>query len=125
MKLQEHATAIATVTTQNRCTTSALTAAEHQRTRTKAIENPRSRQTLELSMKDLPKATSEVELRTEVMGEAEAQNTPRPMYYMYHRNETDHRTKDCPIYIDTKRKMNQGITQPSPQLQSREVNHTM
>jgi hypothetical protein len=76
-------------------------------------------------MKDLPKATSEVELRIEVMGEVEAQNTPRPMYYMHHRNETDHRTKDCPIYIDTKRKMNQGITQPSPQLQSREVNHTM
>jgi hypothetical protein len=44
---------------------------------------------------------------------------------MYHGNETDHRTKDYPIYIDTKRKMNQDTTQPSPQLQSREVNHTM
>jgi hypothetical protein len=44
---------------------------------------------------------------------------------MYHGNETDHRTKDCPIYIDTKWKMNYNTTQPSPQLQSREVNHTM
>jgi hypothetical protein len=44
---------------------------------------------------------------------------------MYHGNETDHRTKDCPIYIDTKQKMNQDTTQPSPQLQSREVNRTM
>jgi hypothetical protein len=44
---------------------------------------------------------------------------------MYHGNETNHRTKDCPIYIDTKRKIDQESTQPSPQLQSREVNHTM
>jgi hypothetical protein len=44
---------------------------------------------------------------------------------MYHGNETDHHTKDCPIYIDTKRKMNQDTTQPSPQLHSREVNHSM
>jgi hypothetical protein len=44
---------------------------------------------------------------------------------MYHGNETDHHTKDCPIYIDTKWRMNQDTTQPSPQLQSREVNHTM
>jgi hypothetical protein len=44
---------------------------------------------------------------------------------MYHGNETNHRNKDCPIYIDTKRKMNQDNTKPSQQLQSREVNHTM
>jgi hypothetical protein len=44
---------------------------------------------------------------------------------MYHNNETNHRTKDCPIYLDTKRKMDQEFTQPSPQLPSREVNHTM
>jgi hypothetical protein len=44
---------------------------------------------------------------------------------MYHGNEIDHRTKDCPIYMDTKREMNQDTTQPSPQLQSREVNDTM
>jgi hypothetical protein len=44
---------------------------------------------------------------------------------MYHGNKTDHRTKDCPIYIDTKRKMNQDTTQPSPQLEFREINHTM
>jgi hypothetical protein len=51
--------------------------------------------------------------------------TPRPLYCMYHGNETDHKTKDCPIYIDTKQKMNQDTTQPLPQLQPREVNHTM
>jgi hypothetical protein len=48
--------------------------------------------------------------------------TPRPLYCMYHDNETNHRT---PIYIDTKWKMDQESTQPSPQLHSKEVNHTM
>jgi hypothetical protein len=50
--------------------------------------------------------------------------TPKPLYCMYHGNKTDHRTKDYSIYIDTKRKMNQDTTQPSPELHSREVNHT-
>jgi hypothetical protein len=51
--------------------------------------------------------------------------TPRPLYCMYHSNETDHRTKDYPIYIDTKCKMNQDNTQPSSQLHYKGVNHTM
>jgi hypothetical protein len=44
---------------------------------------------------------------------------------MYHGNETNPRTKDCPIYIDTKKKMDQELAQPSQQLVPREVNHTM
>jgi hypothetical protein len=44
---------------------------------------------------------------------------------MYHGNETDHCTKDCSIYIDTKWEMKQDTIQPSPQLQSRQVNHTI
>jgi hypothetical protein len=50
---------------------------------------------------------------------------PRPLYCMYHGNKIDHRIKDCSIYINTTRKMNQDTTQPLPQLHSREVNHTM
>jgi hypothetical protein len=61
-----------TATTQSRCTTSALTAVGHQRIGTKATENPHTTQTLELSTKDLLKPTSEVDLRTKVVGEAEA-----------------------------------------------------
>jgi hypothetical protein len=69
-KLQDHATVTTTVATQSWYTTSALTGTKHQRTGIKATENPRTTQTLELSTKDLPKATDEVELRTEVVGEA-------------------------------------------------------
>jgi hypothetical protein len=77
-KLQDHATATTTVATQSQYTTSALTATEHQRTGTNAIGNPRTTQTPELSTKDLPKGTSEVELRTEVMAEAEAHTRRDP-----------------------------------------------
>jgi hypothetical protein len=51
--------------------------------------------------------------------------TLRPLYYMYQGNKTNHHTKDCPIYINTKWKIHQESTQPSPQIPSREVNHTM
>jgi hypothetical protein len=44
---------------------------------------------------------------------------------MYHGNKTDHKTKDCPIYIDTKPKLNQDTKQSPPQLQPMEVNYTM
>jgi hypothetical protein len=51
---------------------------EHQRTGTKVTEHLRCRQTLELLTKDLPKAFSEVELQTEVAGEAEAHTHQDP-----------------------------------------------
>jgi hypothetical protein len=55
---------------------------EHQRTGTKATENHLTTQTPELPTKGLPKATNEVELRTEVVSEAEVHKR-RDLYTAY------------------------------------------
>jgi hypothetical protein len=51
--------------------------------------------------------------------------TLKPPYCMYHGSTTNHHTKDCPIYLETKKKMEQDPTQPSHQSTPGEVNHTM
>jgi hypothetical protein len=77
-KLQGHATVTATVATQSLYITSALIVMEHQRTGTKATENPHTTQTPELSTKGLSRATSGGggqgggrQPRIEVLGKAE------------------------------------------------------
>jgi hypothetical protein len=42
---------------------------------------------------------------------------------MHHESDTNHRTKDSPIFLESKKKMEQASNQPSHQSLSREVNH--
>jgi hypothetical protein len=51
--------------------------------------------------------------------------TYKPPYCMFHGSEINHHTKDCPIFLEFKRNMEQDPKQPPRQSSSRKVNHTM
>jgi hypothetical protein len=48
----------------------------------------------------------------------------KPLYHMFHEKDTDHRTRDCPIFLESKKKMAQKPNQPSASTAVKEVNHT-
>jgi hypothetical protein len=48
----------------------------------------------------------------------------KPLYCMFHEKDTDHRTRDCPIFLESKKKMAQKQNQPSASSSAKEVNHT-
>jgi hypothetical protein len=47
----------------------------------------------------------------------------RPLYCMFHKRDINHRTRDCPIFLESK-KMTQRHSQPSTPSAAKEVNHT-
>jgi hypothetical protein len=57
-------------------------------------------------------------------GRGRGQNQERPLYYMFHEKDANLRTRDCPIFLESKKKMTQKHNQPSTTPTAKEVNHT-
>jgi hypothetical protein len=57
-------------------------------------------------------------------GHGTGRTQDRPLYCMFHKRDTDHRTRDCPIFLESKKKMNQKHNQPSITITAKKVNHT-
>jgi hypothetical protein len=57
-------------------------------------------------------------------GHSRGSYTFKTLYCMYHDSDTNHHTQDCPIFLESKRKMEQDSNQPPQHSLSREVNHT-
>jgi hypothetical protein len=64
----------------------------------------------------------EVVTRVEARGKGQFQDIP--LYCMFHERDTDHWTRGCPIFLESKKKMTQKHNQPSTTATVKEVNHT-
>jgi hypothetical protein len=57
-------------------------------------------------------------------GQGKGQSQDRSLYCIYLERHTDHRTRDCPIFMESKKKMTQKQNQLPNPLLAKEVNHT-
>jgi hypothetical protein len=57
-------------------------------------------------------------------GHGRGRTQDMPLYCMFHERDTDYRMRDCPIFLEAKKKMTQKHSQPSTPRTAKEVNHT-
>jgi hypothetical protein len=57
-------------------------------------------------------------------GHGRGQMKYMPLYCMFHKRDTNHWTRDCPIFLESKKKMTQKNSQPSTPSIAKGVNHT-
>jgi hypothetical protein len=50
-------------------------------------------------------------------------NQDKPLYCMFHEKDINHRTRGCPIFLESKKKMTQKHNHPSNPASAKEVNH--
>jgi hypothetical protein len=57
-------------------------------------------------------------------GRGRGRDQDRPLHCMFHERETDNQTSDCPIFLESKKKMSQKQNErPNPST-TKEINHT-
>jgi hypothetical protein len=102
-------------------------AVDHQRTERRTLKGLRRKETQEASNKDPPppQYNQRGGASNRGRGHGRGPYTLKPPYCRYYGSEINHGTKDCPIFLKTKKKKDQETTQPLSQLPPREVNHTM
>jgi hypothetical protein len=57
-------------------------------------------------------------------GRGHGRSQDRLLYCMYHERDSYHRTRDCPIFLESKKKMSQKQNQPPNPPTTKEVNNT-
>jgi hypothetical protein len=57
-------------------------------------------------------------------GRGRGQSQDRPLYWMFHERDIDHWTRDCPIFLESMKKMTQKHNEPPNRSTTKEVTHT-